>query len=744
MSRTKSTTTAAPPPIKVAVLGGGCAAIAAAFELTRPELQGRYEVTVYQMGWRLGGKGASGRGVGDRIEEHGLHLWMGFYENAFRLMRECYAELGRDPKTCRIADWRDAFVPAPMNAVADLSPGKGWIPWKVLFPPVKGLPGDPSPEPPRWSVAGYLVRCLSLLRTLLESLPHAPAHPEGAAPEETGTPSDSKRGRDRRSTATGSALLERIARLTRYGELATLGAILEGLGLMELVLRAVPAVPDDVLLGLHRAVATAVRRQIAALTGSDDEVRRLWEIVDLLLALLRGSIRFKLITDPRGFDAINDYDCREWLRLNGASDGAINSAFVRSLYDLAFAYEEGDVSRPRIAAGQALRGAVRAFFTYRGAFFWKMRSGMGDVVFAPFYEVLHRRGVRFQFFHRLENLRVADGEPGHRPHIDAIELDVQAQIRGGREYDPLVDVRGLPCWPATADYAQLKDGQRLRDEGWDLESPWDRRRAGQKVLRRGKDFDLVVLGVGVGAIPHVARELVARDARWRAMTRFVKSVPTQAFQLWLNADTPSLGWPHGAANVSGFVEPFDTWADMSHLVEEETFPVPPRSIAYFCSVLPDHPSPPDSPGAASLAYARARAAEVKRNAIQFLNREVHHLWPKAQSRPGQFRWDLLADAGGTPPKASAPARADDSRFDTQYWRANVNPSERYSLALPGSLRYRISPLDASYDNLTVAGDWTDCGFNEGCVEAAVMSGRLAAHALSQSPPLAEIVGYDHP
>jgi len=412
---------------------------------------------------------------------------------------------------------------------------------------------------------------------------------------------------------TPASILERVARLTKYGELATLGAILEGLGLMELILRAIPGVPDDALLGLHGAIATAARRQLESLTENDDELRRLWEIVDLLLALLRGAIRFKLLTDPRGFDAINDYDCREWLRLNGASDGAINSAFVRSLYDLAFAYEEGDVRRPRIAAGQALRGAVRAFFTYRGAFFWKMRSGMGDIVFAPFYEVLRRRGVRFEFFHRLENLRISEGEPGHRPHVEAIELAVQARTRQGREYQPLVDVRGLPCWPATPDYAQLQDGGRIRDEGWDLECPWDGRAADQKVLRRGQDFDLVVLGVGVGAIPHVARELVARDARWRAMTRFVKSVPTQAFQLWLNADTHNLGWQHGPANVSGFVEPFDTWADMSHLVEEESFSVPPRSIAYFCSVLPDRP------GTDSVAYARARADEVERTAINFLN-----------------------------------------------------------------------------------------------------------------------------
>ena len=44
-------------PIEVAVIGGGCASLAAAFELTRPEPQGRYHVTVYQVGWRLGGKG---------------------------------------------------------------------------------------------------------------------------------------------------------------------------------------------------------------------------------------------------------------------------------------------------------------------------------------------------------------------------------------------------------------------------------------------------------------------------------------------------------------------------------------------------------------------------------------------------------------------------------------------------------------------------------------------------------------
>ena len=117
---------------------------------------------------------------------------------------------------------------------------------------------------------------------------------------------------------------------------------------------------------------------------------------------------------------------------------------VRGLYDLAFGYHHGDTSQPSVAAGQAIRGAFRMFFTYRGSLFWKMRSGMGDIVFAPFYEVLKKRGVRFRFFHRLENVKLADEEAlarGERCYVEALTFDIQAKVKGGQEYDPLIDVR---------------------------------------------------------------------------------------------------------------------------------------------------------------------------------------------------------------------------------------------------------------------------------------------------------------
>jgi uncharacterized protein with NAD-binding domain and iron-sulfur cluster len=48
------------------------------------------------------------------------------------------------------------------------------------------------------------------------------------------------------------------------------------------------------------------------------------------------------------------------------------------------------------------------------------------------------------------------------------------------------------------------------------------------------------------------------------------------------------------------------------------------------------------------------------------------------------------------------------------------------------------------DNLTAAGDWMLFGLDSGRVESAVTSGRLAAHMISSSPALEDIVDRDHP
>lgn len=715
----------ATPPIKVAVIGGGCASIAAAFELTRPEHQGRYAVTVYQMGWRLGGKGASGRGPADRIEEHGLHLWMGFYENAFRLMRECYAELGRDPQRCPIATWSDAFEPAPLVGVADRTPDGRWEIWKGILPANEGMPGDPHGTVRSWTITDYLGQSVAMLRTLFETIQlNLPSAAAAQGPSLFRI----------QPNAPQSMIVEGMTRLLQIGELATLTGLVQAMSLLELAVGSLGQYPENLVVRLLDAVASNARSILEERLQQDLLVRRVWQIVDLTLATLRGVLRFNLMTDPRGFDAIDHYDSREWLRMNGAAESSLGSGYIRALYDFGFSYENGDPARPRISAGQALRSMLRAFFTYRGSFFWRMRAGMGDVVFAPFYEVLRRRGVTFEFFHRLENVRLGGTAPGEAPHVAGLDFTVQARVAAG-EYRPLVDVHGLPCWPSAPDYAQLVDGARIEREGWDLESQWEERVADTRSLRVGDDFDLVVLGLGIGAVPHVCREIVARDPRWRAMVERIPTVATQALQIWLESDMEDLGWTDQEIVISGFVEPFDTWADMRHLIERESWSGRVRALAYFCNALPDVPP---VAGETPATYAARQARQVRGNAVRFLDEELRHVWPGAMDASGRFPWHLLVDA------VPAPGVSGSDRIDGQFTKANVQPSDRYALSLPGSSAYRISPLDETYDNLTIAGDWTDCSFNAGCVEAAVMSGRLAAHALSLSPPLEEIVGFDHP
>src|SRR5581483_10186266 len=126
---------------KIAILGGGIAGLAAAYELTgTQELRDQHEITVYQMGWRLGGKVASGRDEHGRNREHGLHVWFGCYENVFRLTRDIYRE------------WQGP-ADSPLKSVEDVAKPQIYTPIGVKYndqflyfplnwPLHPGVPGD--------------------------------------------------------------------------------------------------------------------------------------------------------------------------------------------------------------------------------------------------------------------------------------------------------------------------------------------------------------------------------------------------------------------------------------------------------------------------------------------------------------------------------------------------------------------------------------------------------------------------
>ncbi len=65
------------------------------------------------------------------------------------------------------------------------------------------------------------------------------------------------------------------------------------------------------------------------------------------------------------------------------------------------------------------------------------------------------------------------------------------------------------------------------------------------------------------------------------------------------------------SGVPGYVEPLDTWADMSHsLLAEEWVEPQPKQLAYFCGVMPNPTAipPPSDLGFPSSEMERTQAA----------------------------------------------------------------------------------------------------------------------------------------
>ena len=705
---------------KIVILGGGVGAIAAAFALTEvPGWQNRYDVTVHQLGWRLGGKGASGRDMRQphrRIEEHGLHNWFGFYDNAFAIMRRCYEELpelrrwpaGKDPIL-----W--GFVPHDEAVIEEIHDGQ-WKHHAVSFPRNHEWPGtgDAGALTPGYAIRMVLAWIAKVLRSALDPLADA-------------TPG---------SPITGANWQRRLAPAADFvgGQLT---AVLEAL---ERLSQAAPrevgrtvGASADRLLALLDGLTRGLWARVGRLVHGDDTARRLWVAMDFGAAVVRGLIRDKVVW--RGFDAINHLTPREFLQRHGASESTLESEWARVLYAQSFAFLDGDPNKPRVAAGAALHCTFRMLFTYRGAFSWKLRSGMGDIVFAPFYRVLRARGVRFEFFHRVRSLHLSDDGKW----IDKILIGRQATPRRG-EYAPLVKLKNLWCWPNEPDYAQLTEAPEIHalktapgtyvnfESMW---SSWGPQREQPVELRRGVDFDHVVLGISLGALPHICGELIQADRRWRDMVEKIPTIGTQAFQIWLKPTLHETGWSLPSPMSTAYALPFETWGDFTHTLATECWPrrQRPGMVAYACGPMrngrqraPEWFTDPGFPG-----REHQRALDAMRC---YLDECAGHLWPNTMTPEG-FDWSQLVDLE---------EGVGEERLRAQFCLANIEPTERYVLSVPGSLRYRLRSDRSGFANLYLAGDWTFNGMNLGCVEAAVMSGMRAARAICGHPE--KIIGED--
>jgi uncharacterized protein with NAD-binding domain and iron-sulfur cluster len=677
---------------RVAILGGGAGSLAAAFELTAtPELRERYDVTVYQLGWRLGGKGASGRrkaGDGaERIEEHGLHVWFGFYENAFDVMRRVYEELDR-PADAPLRTWQDAFHPCEEVVLCDDTEDDRWIPRRFHFPANDGVPGIPS-EPP--GLHRLLHDAIETLRRV-EPPEHASLHLKALD-----------------KLFDGFLLgLEKL--LGGDDGDSALEDLFEGLMRIASPLMHVGGDHDhEPLLCRCLGLLTDI---VWKLTGGD----RYAMTFDVTTTVFRGIVADGLDDEDKGgFAQVNGEEFTAWLARHGARPQTLaQSPILRAFYQLCFAYRDGDRAQPCLAAGKTLQAMLRMCLGYRGAIMWKMQAGMGDAIFAPLYEALKARGVRFAFFHEITDIGVsADGQL-----VDRITVRRQAQTAGDAEYLPLApDAGGLMSWPAEPFYDQLAgDADALREVAF--EACQSAPGATEHVLKAGEDFDDVVLGISIGSLAPITKNLAAADPRFAAMLEHATTVATQALQVWMTKTPEALGVDPLGMVSGAYLKPLDTLCDMSHLLPREGWPVEAGvvSLGYLCGTMEEIADDTQAD-----ADERAFAAGV-----EHLRDRALVLWPGAEAagNPGAFDWNLLYDQTGA---------AGEDRVRAQYWRANIFGSERYVLTPPGSIEFRLRPSEAVPANLALAGDWTRNGICGGSVEAAVTSGRLAAQHLSGSP-----------
>ena len=303
----------------------------------------------------------------------------------------------------------------------------------------------------------------------------------------------------------------------------------------------------------------------------------------------------------------------------------------------------------------------------------------------------------------------------HRPPV--------ARRRRAATYEPLVRVGGLPGFPSPA-VDQLDAPAGIADAP--LESHFcDWPDAETRVSRHGRDFDVLVLAISIGMAPVVCARadrgparvagdgrahhddrdagLPALAARGRAVARLARartrpSAPTRALQ-HVGLDAP-------ADRRRGVARRRPAGHDRLLLR---------RAAGRLAARRPGQSTSP----ASGRACARTPSTSSSTGSPTCC---------RARRPTGRSAGSCCAVATGT----TAAARSTPSSASP-----TPTPPTATCSARRGATRYRLRADESGYDNLFLAGDWTDSGLNAGCIEAAVLSGLQAANAVagrSREPP----------
>lgn len=699
--------------LKVAVFGGGPAACTAALYLARQ--RDRYEVSLYTTGFRLGGKCQSWRNPDKafRIEEHGLHAFLGFYRNAFTAVHDAYVSAFPEDGLGE-ALYLQAFHPEKNNGVMVFHKNV----WTYCATPNLSR----SAKAP---AAANLHSGQALLLALEGALTRASDHLDAIAEDHP---------------LLGAALHDARAELeqatTRLR--SSVGAATSQKA----------ALSSELLGGLPVAILIGIRDTIALIVRLDPNLSTylwfLWTGVDTLLTIVIG-----VLEEP--ISSLNDldkYDWRDWLRSHGLHEqGSERWAVIDQVYETLFAHQppppgrkpcaaiDEDVHAASLAAGVATRWYLLEAFGNHGATSFRFTYSCAQTIMTPLYLALEQLGAKVHFFHTVTALELAGTGPERR--LVGVQLQRQAEVKAGpAAYKPLLtetlpnNPPELPDWPMYPHYDQLVDGPWFKANNIDFFDAWQttNTRAKTIALRAGADFDLAVLGVPLGALPLIESPLTspddpAADPRWKAMIEGINVTQTMSFQLWFAApSTQLLAEPRGL--LTAYAQPEPSYGDFTPLIAYEDWPDPkPQYCAYFTGA--SYSGKPPLPPQCGPSYPADIEAAWNQTVSTWLEANYRPFFTGAGT-PSRFPafLNLLTAPGATTPQ---------ERLQYQHMIADVQPSNLYVLSQPGATALRFGQAESGVGALLLTGDWTRTDLNCGCVEAATSSGMLAARAISNEP-----------
>ena len=180
--------------------------------------------------------------------------------------------------------------------------------------------------------------------------------------------------------------------------------------------------------------------------------------------------------------------------------------------------------------------------------------------------------------------------------------------------------------------------------------------------------------------------------------------------------------------LGSYQEPYDTWADMSDSDYTGSLAgrIYPKEHCLFlwsdaCTICRTNSK--ESLRDANFTDAGFPAAQNQMTAgyaLDYVQTLTPHIWPGIAPSVNNFDFSQLIDLKNG---------SGQERFQAQFFRANIDPTELYVMSFTNSSPYRLKTDDNGYANLYITGDWIECGLNAGCIEATVIAGLRTARAI---------------